>query len=225
MGVDLSGRVAGVSWARMGIGSDSSRPVACSPSRRHANAVSGGQRKRTSDRRLRGIRLPSAREDWVPVAGPRIAKGESEALVYLYDLFPTLAQLTTQQPVYSNIDGVDLSGIIAGTEDAVRTWLFTAYTDQIRAVRDARWKLIRYPELHHTQLFDLATDPHELNDLAQDEAQQERVASLMNELAAWQAHFGDPHPLTTAVPRSMVIDYSTVERVPDRHQPQWVVET
>lgn len=158
------------------------------------------------------------------IAGPGITTGESDALVYLYDLFPTLAQLTTAQVTYTGVEGLDLSAIMAGEQDTVRTWLFTAYTDQIRAIRDARWKLIRYPELHHTQLFDLLNDPDERNDLARDAQQQARVAELMARLGQWQAHFGDPHPLTTAEPRAMDIDYSQVQRRPDRHQPQWVIE-
>ncbi|MEM6645921.1 MAG: sulfatase-like hydrolase/transferase [Bacteroidota bacterium] len=158
------------------------------------------------------------------IAGPKVTAGESDALVYLYDLFPTLAQLTTRQTVYIDTDGVDLSGLMAGAQDTVRTWLFTAYTDQIRAIRDARWKLIRYPELHHTQLFDLQNDPGERNDLAAEAMHQDRVTNMMERLGQWQAHFGDPHPLTSPQPRPMEVDYSQVQRTPDRHQPQWVID-
>jgi arylsulfatase A-like enzyme len=33
------------------------------------------------------------------------------------------------------------------------------------AIRDDRWKLIRYPQVNRTQLFDLQSDPQERNDL------------------------------------------------------------
>lgn len=35
-----------------------------------------------------------------------------------------------------------------------------------RSVRDRRYKLIRYPAVDHTLLFDLQNDSHELVDLA-----------------------------------------------------------
>ena len=44
--------------------------------------------------------------------------------------------------------------------------LYTGYRNCQRAVRDDRWKLIRYPLVDKTQLFDLGADPRELNNLA-----------------------------------------------------------
>ncbi len=45
----------------------------------------------------------------------------------------------------------------------------------MRAVLDERWKLIRYPQVDHTQLFDLAADPHETENLAGDPQHAERA--------------------------------------------------
>ena len=45
--------------------------------------------------------------------------------------------------------------VLAGKQNAVRDSLFTAYIDVQRAVRDDRWKLIMYPQINKTQLFDL----------------------------------------------------------------------
>ena len=45
-----------------------------------------------------------------------------------------------------------------------------AYRNVQRAVRDDRWKLIRYPQVDKTQLFDLQNDPDELKDLSADPA-------------------------------------------------------
>lgn len=46
----------------------------------------------------------------------------------------------------------------------------------------------------------------------------------MDELAAWQQHAGDPHPLTAAQRAPMDFDYSEIQRQPDRHQPPVIVE-
>jgi arylsulfatase A-like enzyme len=53
-----------------------------------------------------------------------------------------------------------------------------AYLDKQRAIRDAHWKLIRYPAVDVTQLFDLHADHEEIRNLAGDPAQRDRVADL-----------------------------------------------
>ena len=153
------------------------------------------------------------------ITGPGIPAGESGALVYLYDVFPTLARVAGVDPP-ARVEGQDLSVVWRGEQAAVRETLFTTYEDLQRAVRDERWKLIRYPKLHYTQLFDLQSDPYELRNRADDPAYAHQKERLMGLLEAWQERAGDPHPLTAAEQASMEFDYSTVERVPDEHQPE-----
>jgi arylsulfatase A-like enzyme len=83
----------------------------------------------------------------------------------------------------------------------VRPTLFTTYGSVQRAVRDGRWKLIRYPQINRTQLFDLESDPEELRDLSPDATQAERVERLMAALAGWQKDLGDALPLTSDNPK------------------------
>lgn len=135
-------------------------------------------------------------------SGPGVPHGQSDALVYLHDIYPTVCELVgTDSP--AGIDGRSLAGIIAGRQKAVRDSLFTAYRDLQRAVRDERWKLIRYPHINHTQLFDLKEDPDELHNLADDPAQQQRVEKLLALLKDWQKQVGDRAPLASATPREM----------------------
>ncbi|MCU0961741.1 MAG: sulfatase-like hydrolase/transferase [Pirellulaceae bacterium] len=123
------------------------------------------------------------------VAGPGIAPGSSEALVYLLDVFPTLCELAGTPPPPA-VDGRSLAGIIAGRTSRVRDVLGLAYRDVQRAVRDERWKLIVYPQIDKQQLFDLQHDPDELHDLSGDPAHRQRVAQLAEMLRHWQAEFG-----------------------------------
>jgi arylsulfatase A-like enzyme len=156
-------------------------------------------------------------------SGPGIPQGESDALVYLFDIFPTLAEvLGMNQP--ERVEGLDLSTIWRGDQASVRAELYTAYEDKQRAVRDERWKLIRYPKLHYNQLFDLATDPHELRNLAEDPDYTAELERLTDLLEAWHRTSGDKHPLLTETPDGMEFDYTAVKRQPDRHQPAWVVD-
>ena len=76
-----------------------------------------------------------------------------------------------------------------------------AYLGKQRAIRDARWKLICYPAVDVTQLFDLHADPDETRNLADDPTQRDRVADLLRRLARLQEHYGDDLPLTAANPR------------------------
>jgi len=133
------------------------------------------------------------------VAGPGIRPGSSDALVYLFDLFPTICQLT-HVPVPVAVEGKSLAPLLAGQAFTAREFMFNAYKNVQRSFRDDRWKLIRYPQINRTQLFDLANDPHELNDLADQPAHAAKVAALMDRLAAAQIDWGDTCPLTAANP-------------------------
>lgn len=134
------------------------------------------------------------------VSGPAIRPGRSAALVYLMDIFPTVCELVGA-PVPPGLDGRSFAGAVLGKPFEPRDMLFFAYRDVQRALRDERWKLIRYPEVNVTQLFDLASDPDEKTNLASDSAQAERVAAMLAQIARWQKHYGDETPLTVANPK------------------------
>lgn len=133
------------------------------------------------------------------VCGPGIPRGESQALAYLLDVFPTVCDLVGAK-IPEGLDGQSLKPVIEGKSSKVRESLFFAYRDFQRAVRDERYKLIRYPQVNVTQLFDLQDDPDEMRNLADDPAQVERIKSLTAELTRWQKHFGDSAPLVVEKP-------------------------
>ena len=93
------------------------------------------------------------------------------------------------------VEGQSLLPIMKGRTDRVRDSLFTAYRDIHRAVRDDRWKLIRYPKIDRTQLFDLESDPHETSDLAKDPSYASKVDEMMELLRRWQQQVDDNAPL------------------------------
>ena len=132
------------------------------------------------------------------VAGPGIPHGQTDALAYLFDLFPTICDCAGISHG-TQVDGLSLAPILTGRAPKVREWLYTAYRDCQRAITDGRWKLIRYPLINKTQLFDLSNDPHELNDLAAAPEHAERVRLMMDRLADLQHRANDPTPLTAPV--------------------------
>jgi arylsulfatase A-like enzyme len=138
-------------------------------------------------------------------AGPGIPKGETQALAYLYDIFPTVCDLVGTA-VPAALDGKSLKPVIEGKASGVRDTLFLAYRDVQRAVRDSRWKLIRYPQVNVTQLFDLERDPHEITNLADRPEHAERIKSLTAEMQRWQKELGDTTPLVVERPQDPAWD-------------------
>ncbi len=133
-------------------------------------------------------------------AGPGIPQGRSDALVYLFDIYPTVCDLIGAK-LPEGIDGTSFRPVLDGRATTARSELLLAYLGKQRAIRDARWKLIRYPAVDVTQLFDLHSDPDEIRNLADDPAQRDRVADLLRRLARLQKHYGDDLALTASNPR------------------------
>ncbi len=134
-------------------------------------------------------------------AGPGVPKGSSDALMYLLDVHPTVADLCGA-PKPAGIDGKSFKPVITGAASSVRSELFFAYRNVQRGYRDERWKLLRYPDVNVTQLFDLKSDPDELNNLSGDPRHAERVAQMMSHLKELQPGWGDDLPLSVANPKS-----------------------
>ena len=157
-------------------------------------------------------------------AGPGIPKGaETNALCYLLDVFPTLCAQVGITPL-EDLDGVDLSPVWTGEADSVREAVFTSFRHLMKAVRDDRWKLIRYPPIDHVQLFDLERDPHETRNLAAEAGHAERVEALTSLMREWQARMGDDDPLSVPTPKPPRVDLTGRQRTEDRWQPDWIVE-
>jgi arylsulfatase A-like enzyme len=146
------------------------------------------------------------------LAGPGIPHGRSDALVYLFDLFPTICELAgVATPAV--VEGKSLVPVIRGEAPWVRDSLLGAYADSQRMVRDGRWKLIRYRAggVRNAQLFDLKDDPDELTNLADDPRHRGERERLERLLAEARARFGDPvdFEATTRSPVSGIPPTST----------------
>lgn len=133
--------------------------------------------------------------------GPGIPAGkQTDAMCYLFDVLPTLGQICgVIAPATS--EGIEFSGALRDPSKPARTQLMFAYQDVQRAVRDERWKLIRYPLVNKTQLFDLEADPQEVKNLVDEPGQAAKISQLMQLLVREQREFGDAAPLTVDNPK------------------------
>ena len=132
------------------------------------------------------------------VAGPGIAADKrSDALCYLFDVLPTLGKLCgVATPSGSN--GREFADVLKDPTQPGRPFLMFGYKTIQKALSDGRWKLIRYPHVDRTQLFDLQADPYETKDLSALPEHAERIQSMLARLAAEMKADGDNDPLTAA---------------------------
>ena len=99
--------------------------------------------------------------------------------------------------VPQTVESTSLLPLLTGEKEAVHATVYSHYKDIQRMVSDGRWKLIRYYHAandgageERVQLFDLAADSWELNDLSAQHPHQ--VKRLQGELAEWMRQVGDP---------------------------------
>ncbi|MCF0055288.1 sulfatase-like hydrolase/transferase [Dyadobacter sp. CY356] len=155
------------------------------------------------------------------IAGPGIPKDQvSDALVYLYDIFPTLSSLS-RLPKPDAIDGLSLADVISGKSKSVRESLFTAYRHFVRAVRDREWKLIRYPERDYTQLFNLKKDPLELDNLAGKPVWGDKERQMKDLLLQWQKQTGDTLSYTARTILPLEYEPEKYKQQMDKSQPKY----
>ena len=158
------------------------------------------------------------------ISGPGIPKGQtSKALVYLFDLFPTVTEyLKLQKP--NNIDGLSLMNIIQNKQKEVRNSLYTAYRNSVRAVREKDWKLIYYPKINYTQLYNLKSDPYELDNLAKNSENQIKVDKMMKLLSYHRDATDDTINLKPLKIQSKEYDYKKLVQNLDQWQPKYIID-
>ncbi len=101
------------------------------------------------------------------IAGPGLPVGQRfdrDCLCGHYDFLPTLLEiLELERP--ETCEGTSYLDVLRGWKTTVRPDICAGYRDCMRLARDGRFKMIYYPHLDRTQLFDIVADPEETNDL------------------------------------------------------------
>lgn len=128
---------------------------------------------------------------------PKLAKAGSkiEPMVLNLDLAPSILDVCAAKPL-DGAHGRSWKPLLEGKADGWRTaWFYRydyekefPYTPNVRGVRTAKWKYIRYPhgdgqpDRHLAELYDLEADPLEVRNLAADPRQAEQVKAMQAEL-------------------------------------------
>lgn len=175
------------------------------------NSDNGGSEPITDNFMLRGgkgnpyeggIRVPLI----IKWQGKVKAGTTSECPVTNVDFYPTLLSLAGGSPD-SSLDGVNITPVLTDHSKNIRRdlfWHFPAYLESnkkdgpdFRAtpysiIRSADWKLIYYYESGKTELFNLARDTREENNLVKEKP---KVANeLENKLKTWLSETHAPIP-------------------------------
>lgn len=158
------------------------------------------------------------------ISGPNIPRAKvTDALVYLFDLFPTLCDLC-QLPAPQGIDGKDLAPVVNGKTKGVRNSLYTAYRNTVRAVRTDEWKLIRYPQRDFSQLFNLKNDQLEINNLAAVPEFKTKADEMMGLLKEWYVATNDTASLNPKTILPMKYDHTLLKQKADTWQPEYTMK-
>lgn len=126
------------------------------------------------------------------VNGPDVPRNHKiSADVYLQDIMATALELGgVEKPKYVEFNS--LMGLIDGTQkESHYEAIYGAYINWQRMIRKDGYKLIVYPKANTVRLFDMEKDPHEMNDLSQDEQYSEKMESLYADLLQLQQEMDD----------------------------------
>ena len=134
------------------------------------------------------------------VVGPDVPAGKTiDTPIYLQDVMPTTLELAgIERPAH--VEFKSLLPLVRGDGPRPYDAIYGAYLDLQRMVTAGDHKLILYPKASRYRLYDLASDPGELRDLAGDPASLPRVRALFAKLLELQVATGDELDLRATFP-------------------------
>jgi len=101
----------------------------------------------------------------------------NEATVGLIDLYPTLVEFCGLPAPRQSIEGISMKGILENPGSGWRRPGITVYEEDQFSVTDGRFRYIRYED-GTEELYELANDPHEFSNRADDPVLAEEKARL-----------------------------------------------
>lgn len=125
--------------------------------------------------------------------GPGIQPGKKiRTPIYLQDVMPTTLELSGLE-IPAEVQFRSLGPLMQGqSERAHYDAVYGAYLDLQRSVCWGDYKLIHYPKIKRTRLYNLKEDPDEIDDLADRPESEPIIDQLLEKLVTLQKETGDP---------------------------------
>lgn len=128
------------------------------------------------------------------ISGPGIPERKTvDEFVYQHSTFATTCELAGV-PLPKTVEFPSLAGHLKGRGGELHDAMFCWYREFQRAVRTREHKLIVYPQIGRTQLFDIAKDPWEINDVSKKREYAAVRTKLLERLHRFQRELGDELP-------------------------------
>lgn len=126
------------------------------------------------------------------INGPGVPKDvRIDTPAYLQDIMATSLDLAgVEKPDY--MDFASLMPIISGEKKKNYDLIYGGYMELQRMVCDGDFKMIYYPKIDKTILYNIKNDPMEMNDLADDPQYANKIQELREKLHNLQVELSDP---------------------------------
>jgi len=126
------------------------------------------------------------------IAGPGIPGNKQISTpVYLQDVMATALDVAgIERPPYVFFHSL-LPLAQGKTNRSAYPAVYGSYKDVERSIKKDNFKLIVYPRINKVLLFDLKSDPEEMNDLSEQPGYKEKAASLFRDLLKLQKSMDD----------------------------------
>ncbi len=126
------------------------------------------------------------------IVGPGIKNGQKiNVPVYLQDAMATSLDLA-KAPKPDHVEFNSLMPLLRGETTEHYKAIYGAYMNTQRMVTMNGWKLIHYPTIQVSRLFNLKADPQEMNDLANNPEYAAKLKELHAALDGLNKEMGDP---------------------------------
>ncbi len=133
------------------------------------------------------------------VVGPGAKPGQRiDEPIYLQDIMPTTLELAKiAKPEHVEFNSV--LPLLAGGKSPYRS-IYGGYLNKQRSIRTDRYKLIVYPDAKTLRLYDIQSDPREMEDLVDDVTMKPVIKRLFAQLQTLQRSMNDDLDLNDLAP-------------------------
>jgi arylsulfatase A-like enzyme len=126
------------------------------------------------------------------VVGPDVKKGADNNIpIYLQDIMPTSLELAGA-PIPDYVDFKSLKAQFEGQRAPHYDSIYGAYKNQQRMIQNGDWKYITYPTCGGERLYNMKSDPMEMNDLSSNPEYAAKMKELRRDLLALSSEINDP---------------------------------